>query len=130
MCNTVDSQVDLWQMNGPQIAASGSFGSISGWSIVSAHADYDGDGRSDILWRNTAGRLDLWLMNGTASSFGEVVSDCASVRNTIESPRARGSGYLRRARLTNKAASQTAPASSLAVRRGSHLNRVRGGPSS
>ena len=34
------------------------------WSVVSI-GDYNGDGRDDILWRNTDGQLSDWL--GTAS---------------------------------------------------------------
>jgi hypothetical protein len=26
--------------------------------------DYDGDGKSDILWQHDDGRVALWLMNG------------------------------------------------------------------
>jgi hypothetical protein len=34
--------------------------------IVGATADFDGDGRPDVLWRNrSTGRLVVWLMNGT-----------------------------------------------------------------
>ena len=35
--------------------------------------DFNGDGKSDILWRNSDGTVGMWLMNGTqfsASSFG------------------------------------------------------------
>jgi hypothetical protein len=35
--------------------------------------DFNGDGKSDILWRNSDGTVGLWLMNGTQftpSSFG------------------------------------------------------------
>jgi hypothetical protein len=34
--------------------------------------DYNGDARSDILWRDTSGNISLWFMNGgtVASSTG------------------------------------------------------------
>jgi Bacterial Ig-like domain/Bacterial pre-peptidase C-terminal domain len=32
---------------------------------VEAIADFGGDGRSDILWRNTAGNIAVWEMNGS-----------------------------------------------------------------
>jgi Ca2+-binding RTX toxin-like protein len=35
-------------------------------NIVDAHGDYNGDGKSDILWRQTDGTTSLWLMNGTS----------------------------------------------------------------
>ena len=35
------------------------------WSIV-ASDDFNGDGKADILWQNTAtGARSIWLMNGT-----------------------------------------------------------------
>ena len=33
------------------------------WTIVGT-GDFNGDGKSDILWRNTYGDVDIWLMNG------------------------------------------------------------------
>jgi hypothetical protein len=26
--------------------------------------DFNGDGMSDVAWRNTSGDIDIWLMNG------------------------------------------------------------------
>jgi FG-GAP-like repeat len=40
--------------------------------------DFNGDGMSDILWRNTNGDVGIWLMNGTqilsASDLGNAPS--------------------------------------------------------
>jgi hypothetical protein len=33
------------------------------WQIVST-GDYDGDGKSDILWRHTSGSLMIWKIKG------------------------------------------------------------------
>jgi hypothetical protein len=45
------------------------------WTIVGT-GDFDGDGKTDILWRNSDGTVGLWLMNGTqvvsTTSFGIV----------------------------------------------------------
>ena len=35
------------------------------WHIVGTD-DYNGDGKSDILWRNDSGAVGVWFMNGTA----------------------------------------------------------------
>ena len=62
-------QVNLWLMNDTTIALQGSAGTVSdmNWQIVGA-GDFNGDGKSDILWRHAAtGQVYLWLMNGTAS---------------------------------------------------------------
>jgi hypothetical protein len=40
---------------------------------IQAVGDYNGDGKPDIVWRNTTtGANSLWLMNGTA--YGSTVS--------------------------------------------------------
>jgi hypothetical protein len=34
------------------------------WRICGT-GDYNGDGRSDILWQNSSGAVGVWEMNGT-----------------------------------------------------------------
>jgi hypothetical protein len=42
------------------------------WSIAQT-GDYNGDGMSDLLWRDTSGNTSMWFMNGTAvASTGAV----------------------------------------------------------
>ena len=60
-----------WTMNGSQIASSQDV-TLGGspampdksWNIVGI-GDFNGDGKSDILWRNTSGTLIDWTMNGS-----------------------------------------------------------------
>ena len=41
------------------------FDASTAWSFLEGTADYNGDGKSDVLLRNDAtGSLSLWLMNG------------------------------------------------------------------
>ena len=68
--NTNGSLIE-WTMNGSQIASSQAvtFGGSAAmpdtsWSIA-AIGDFNGDGKSDILWRNTNGSLIDWTMNGS-----------------------------------------------------------------
>jgi hypothetical protein len=68
--NTNGTLID-WTMNGSQITASQSL-TLQGaqaspdasWSIAGI-GDFNGDGKSDILWRNTSGTLIDWTMNGS-----------------------------------------------------------------
>jgi probable HAF family extracellular repeat protein len=81
----------LWQMNNSAIVSSGALTSQgnavapdASWKIVEV-GDFNGDGNSDLLWRNDNGTMAEWLMNGskiTASvaptSQGNAVSPDAS----------------------------------------------------
>jgi hypothetical protein len=56
----------VWLMNGTTMMATGAYGPYAGWSIVGSVGDYNGDGKTDLLWSNTSGAASTWLMNGTA----------------------------------------------------------------
>ncbi len=58
--------VILWRLNGTAVFSKTlSAGTFASWSIA-AIADFDGDGFSDILWRDAGGtQASLWLVNGT-----------------------------------------------------------------
>ncbi len=43
------------------------------WKIQDGAGDYNGDGKSDILWRNDAGLVAIWQMNGATLVDGAVV---------------------------------------------------------
>ncbi len=70
--NTATGQLVVWLMNGTAISASGSPGNpglpSSPWSVQQI-GDFDGDGKSDILFYNDAtSQVIIWLMNGAAIS--------------------------------------------------------------
>ena len=66
----------IWLLNDLQ----GRLGAVpSNWSIVLT-SDFNGDGKSDILWRDsTTGVVAIWLLNGLqvaqSGSLGTVPSD-------------------------------------------------------
>ncbi len=74
--NTATGQVYVQlQQAGITLAASGFSPTVAdqNWQVV-AIGDFDGDGKSDIYWRNSAtGRNDLWLMNGAAPTTATTV---------------------------------------------------------
>jgi chitodextrinase len=66
----------IWLMNGWTITSQGSVNFVdpaSGWQITEV-GDFDGDGRADLFWRNTAtGETYAYFMNGWAiASQGHV----------------------------------------------------------
>jgi hypothetical protein len=44
------------------------------WSVVET-GDFNGDGKSDILWQDSSGNEAMWLMNGEATSSNLVVGN-------------------------------------------------------
>ncbi|MBW0001941.1 MAG: VCBS repeat-containing protein [Hyphomicrobiales bacterium] len=69
-----------WTMNGSQIASiqtvtlGGSAATPdSSWSVA-AIGDFNGDGKADVLWRNTSGTLVDWTMNGSQITSAQQVT--------------------------------------------------------
>jgi hypothetical protein len=61
----------IWLMNGTSYSSGVSLGVVpTQWQIVGT-GDFNGNGKTDILWQNTAtGERAIWLMNGTSYSSG------------------------------------------------------------
>ena len=63
----------MWLMNGYTIISSGHVADIPTIWEIAGTADFNGDGKRDILWRNPKGVQVIWFMNGlTVTSFQEV----------------------------------------------------------
>ncbi len=77
----------MWTMDGPVIASS-SFVTFGGTPVnpdasfsVAGIGDFNGDGKSDILWRSTSGEVALWQMNGSViSGSADTTFNGAAVR--------------------------------------------------
>jgi hypothetical protein len=54
-------------MNGAAVAGTGTIGSPgAGWEVKRI-ADFNGDGKADLLWQDpTTGAVAIWFMNGAA----------------------------------------------------------------
>ena len=51
-------------MNGAQVIQAAGVGAApTAWTIVET-GDFDGDGKSDILWHDTSSNVAIWFMNG------------------------------------------------------------------
>jgi ELWxxDGT repeat protein len=66
--NSNTGAIDIWQMNGAQVVDS-SLTSIpsldSSWTF-NGIGDFNGDGKSDILWRKDSVSMFVWQMNGAS----------------------------------------------------------------
>ena len=79
-------EVAVWLMNGTAIAGGGDLTSAgiavmpdASWSVAGI-GDFNNDGSSDVLWRNTSGELTEWRMNGsTIASSGDITFNGTAV---------------------------------------------------
>ncbi len=70
----------LWTMNGATVSSSSAI-SYQGnqlapdasWSVAGV-GDFNGDGRADLVWRQSSGALALWAMNGNAVSSSSAMT--------------------------------------------------------
>ena len=63
-----------------------------GGANVASH-DLNGDGYSDIVWRNTAGDVGIWLMNGSTVSQAPVLGNVSTNWSVIGQRQLNSSGY-------------------------------------
>jgi hypothetical protein len=55
-------------------ASGGARGERGTWSIV-GQRDFNGDGKADLVWRDTSGNTAMWFMNGTIVASSVVVGN-------------------------------------------------------
>ena len=76
--NTTTGEVGLWVMMNAQIAQAVDFGAVPlSWTIVGI-GDFDGNGSTDILWRDASGNVGIWLMNEAQIASTKVLGNVPS----------------------------------------------------
>src|SRR5262245_7006721 len=79
----------IWLMDGTTVLAHDFVGTPAQWSTawtVIGSGDFDGDGKSDILWQNNNGQAGIWLMDGiNVLATGPVGSNPGPTANVIDS---------------------------------------------
>ena len=59
-----NGKIVIWEMNGTQRLVDTTIAKLGDEWHFQATGDYNGDAKSDIVWRNDAGTTVLWEMNG------------------------------------------------------------------
>ncbi|HEY4920634.1 MAG TPA: VCBS repeat-containing protein, partial [Xanthobacteraceae bacterium] len=57
---------EIWTMNGVSVTSMTTLAGPGSTWHVAATGDFNGDGKSDILFQNSDGTPEVWLMNGTS----------------------------------------------------------------
>ncbi|HEY0838537.1 MAG TPA: FG-GAP-like repeat-containing protein [Azospirillum sp.] len=83
--NTQSGYVSMWDLDGQTVTGSGRVKLNGADAVMPSYmaaegiADFDGDGKVEVLWRNTqSGHLSMWDMDGrTATAMGRVQNNGA-----------------------------------------------------
>ena len=61
--------IALWGVQNGQVTSSSGLGTVTGNFVVQGGGDFNGDGKLDILWRDTnSGALSIWLFHEQRAS--------------------------------------------------------------
>jgi probable HAF family extracellular repeat protein len=78
--------VAIWQVNGSKVLQSISLGNVPISWVIAGYGDFNGDGNTDILWRDTnSGTVGIWFLNGSeqvqsTANLGVVTSNWTIVQ--------------------------------------------------
>ncbi len=66
--------IALWRVQNGQVTGSSGLATVTSNFVVQGVGDFNGDGKVDILWRDTnTGTLSIWFTNGTQVTSGLAV---------------------------------------------------------
>jgi len=86
----------IWQVSGSQVVASTGLGNVPSNWMIAGLADFDGNGLTDILWRdNNSGTVAIWFMELSGANIGWTVNLGAipSAWNIAQTGDYNGDGY-------------------------------------
>jgi feruloyl esterase len=90
--NTSTGEVGMWVMNGANIVQTVDFGPVpSTWKIAGI-GDFDGNGSTDILWRDASGNVGIWLLSGTSIQSTAVLGNVPLTWSIAQTGDYNGSG--------------------------------------
>ena len=69
--------IALWGVQNGQVTSATGLGTVTSNFVVQGVGDFNGDGKIDILWRDTnSGALSIWFTNGTQVTSAAVSARC------------------------------------------------------
>ena len=77
--------IALWGVQNGQVTSSSGLGTVTSNFVAQGVGDFNGDGKIDILWRDTnSGALSIWFTNGTQVTSGAGVGALPSNWNVAQ----------------------------------------------
>ena len=73
--STTSSTVAISFMKDGAITRSIAVGAMPASSMIAGLDDFNGDGKTDLLWRHASGQVDLWTMDGATPLNTQVIAN-------------------------------------------------------
>ena len=97
--DAVTGDTSIWFMNGAAVTSvanttfkAGTYTSTTGWQVQGI-GDFNGDGKSDILWRDAVtGKTYIWFMNGSVKAGGGYTESTAGAYTSTTGLQVQGIG--------------------------------------